>query len=104
MQIYLDEDASRHALVARLRARNVDVLSAIEANTLGDSDEGQLEFAINAGRSIFTFNVADFCRLHSEYAAFGKTHTGIMVCPHQNLGVGALIRKLAFLARKRMKC
>ncbi|MDP6113476.1 MAG: DUF5615 family PIN-like protein [Planctomycetota bacterium] len=101
MHLYLDEDASRHALVAGLRARNVDVSSAIEANTLGEPDEYQLDFAISEGRSIFTFNVADFCRLHSEYTALGKTHPGIIVCPHQNLGVGLLIRKLASLARKK---
>lgn len=101
MRLYLDEDASRHALVAGLRAREVDVLSAIEAGMLGRTDDEQLEFAAREVRSIFTFNVSDFCRLHSEYTGQGKTHAGIVVCPHQNMGVGVLIRKLTSLARNR---
>ena len=41
VRLYLDEDAMRKALVFGLRARNVDVLTAAEANMINRPDEGK---------------------------------------------------------------
>lgn len=56
MRLYLDEDSMRRSLVFGLRARNVDVLMAAEADMIGREDEDHLSAASAAGRSLFTFN------------------------------------------------
>jgi hypothetical protein len=53
------------ALLHGLRARGTDVLSALEAGMISTTDEEQLAFATESERSIFSYNVGDFCRLHS---------------------------------------
>lgn len=42
IRLDFDEDAMRHALVAALQPAGVDVVTALEANRLGDSDDQQL--------------------------------------------------------------
>ncbi|MCP4608598.1 MAG: hypothetical protein GY845_07780 [Planctomycetes bacterium] len=54
--LYIDEDAGEHAVVQGLRARNIDVLTTIEANLLSNDDLSQLAFATSIGRAIYTFN------------------------------------------------
>ena len=76
---YLDEDAMARALVQSLRARSLDVLTVNEARTAGEPDPFQLDFAARQGRTLYTFNVGDFCRLHSEYLDSGRSHGGIVV-------------------------
>jgi len=50
--LYVDEDAGENAVIEGLRARNIDVLTTIEAGRLGSNDPSQLEFASIIGRSI----------------------------------------------------
>ena len=57
VRLYVDEDAGENAVVQGLRARGVDVLTTVEANRCGSTDQDQLVFAIQQGRSIYTFNV-----------------------------------------------
>jgi hypothetical protein len=64
IRLYLDEDSMRRSLVFGLRARNVDVLTAIEADMINRQDEDQLTAAAAAGRALFTYNRADYCALH----------------------------------------
>ena len=45
VRLYLDEDAMRKALVFGLRARNVDVLAAADANMINRQDEDHLVMA-----------------------------------------------------------
>ncbi len=100
LRLYMDEDAGENAVVQGLRARGVDVLTTIEANRCGTSDREQLAFAIEQGRSIYTFNVGDFARLHREHLAQGVDHSGILVLPDQRCSVGEKIRRLAgFISR-----
>ena len=68
---------------------------------LGRGDEEQLAFATSKDRTIYTFNVADFCRLHAEYMAQSKRHAGIIVVPRQRYSVGDQIRGLLELQRAR---
>jgi hypothetical protein len=87
-----------YALVNGLRARGLDVLSALEADMLGATDDEQLALATASERSIFTYNVADFCRLHSAYLSTRNRHAGIIVCNRLTLSLGQQIRKLVGLA------
>ena len=90
--LYVDEDASELAVIRGLRARGVDLLTTLEAGRLGASDSAQLDFATEQNRSIYTFNVNDFSRLHREYLKCGREHEGIIVIPDQRCSVGEKIR------------
>ena len=45
VRLYLDEDAMRRSLVFGLRARNVDLLTAAEADMINRQDEAHLTAA-----------------------------------------------------------
>lgn len=94
IRLYIDEDAMAHALLQGLRARGADVLTAYEAEMTGRDDADQLAFAPSRERTLYTFNVSDFCRLHTEYMEHEKHHAGIIVMPRQRYGVGGQIRAL----------
>jgi hypothetical protein len=64
IRLYLDEDTINRALIAGVRVRSVDVLTAQEASRTGTSDEMQLAFVTSEQRTIFTFNTRDFVQLH----------------------------------------
>jgi hypothetical protein len=95
VRIYIDEDASEHAVIQGLRARGVDVLTTAEAGRLGSSDLEQLAFSTDQHRAIYTFNAGDFARLHRKYLEQGLDHHGIIVIPDQRYSVGEKIRRLA---------
>ncbi len=95
IRLYVDEDASEHAVVQGLRARGVEVLTTAEANRLGSTDSEQLVFAAEQGRAIYTFNVGDFAQLHREYLEQGLGHAGIIVIPDQRHSIGEKIQRLA---------
>ena len=77
--LYLDEDAQRQALVQALRNAGVDVVTTLEANNSARVDEEQLIWAIEQERVIYSFNVGDFCRLHTAYMEQGMEHRGIIL-------------------------
>lgn len=95
VRLYVDEDAGENAVVQGLRARCIDVLTTVEANHCGATDQDQLAFATQQGRSIYTFNVGDFARLHGEHLRQALDHGGIIVLPDQRYSVGEKIRRLA---------
>ena len=99
VRLYVDEDAGENAVVLGFRARGVDVLTTVEAQQGGTTDRNQLEYAIRQKRTVFTFNVSDFARLHREYLSQGIEHHGIVVLPDQRYSVGEKIRRLAGLVR-----
>ena len=94
LSLYLDEDTIARALVAALRARGADVQTVVEAGLLGKDDKVQLEWAAANSRALYTFNVSDFCRLHSECLDHGTEHAGIIVVPRQRYDVKQQIRLL----------
>ena len=53
VRLYLDEDSMRRVLVFGLRARNIDVLTAFEADMINRQDEQQL-MAASSGRALFS--------------------------------------------------
>ena len=92
IRLYLDEDAQRNSLVRALRARQIDVLTANEAELVGASDLEQLTFATTQNRTIFTFNRGDFVQLHTTLLQEGRHHAGIIVA--DQLEIGVVIRRL----------
>ena len=50
-------------------------------------------------RTVFTFNVRDFARLHGEYLAIGRHHAGIIVS--DQLQTGVILRRLLKLLATR---
>ena len=94
VRLYLDEDAMRRALVFGLRARNVDVLTAAEANMINRRDEDHLVMASDSQRALFTFNVGDYCALHQHWMSLQRPHAGIIVAPQQHYTVGEELRRL----------
>jgi hypothetical protein len=95
----VDEDASEQAVVRGLRERGIDVVTTADAGHLGSTDSEQLAHAAEHGRTIYTFNVGDFARLHAQYQARGLSHAGITVVPDQRYSVGEKIRRVARLVR-----
>jgi hypothetical protein len=95
VRLYVDEDAGEHAVVQGFRARGVDVLTTIEAGRLSTTDAEQLAFATQQGRTVYTFNVAHFARLHRDYLTQGIDHAGIIVIPDQRYSIGEKVRRLA---------
>jgi hypothetical protein len=97
IRLYVDEDAMARALVRGLRARGIDVTTVLDAGMSEQDDMAQLEYAIQHGRVLYTFNVGHFCHLHAQYIAQGKSHTGIIVVSRQRYPVGEQIRRLLHL-------
>ena len=93
-RLYFDEDSMNQALVRGLRARGVDVITALDAGMIERSDAMHLDFAAIQGRVLCTANVADFYRLHAEYLAQGKHHGGLILIPQQRYTVGEQVRRL----------
>jgi hypothetical protein len=86
IRLYLDEDTINRALIKALRSRNIDVLTAKEADLIQAPDEHHLEYATSLDRTIFTFNARDFARLHTEYLSTGRHHTGIIISAQLPIG------------------
>jgi hypothetical protein len=80
--------------VEALRKRGIDVLTPLDAGMLQKSDEEQLRFATRQGRALYTFNIGDFCRLHSEWMTAQETHAGIILARQQHQSLGEQMRRL----------
>ena len=91
VRLYLDEDTLSRSLVAALRSRGVDVLTAHEADMRAHPDVVHLELATSLSRAVLTCNVGDFARLHREFLAANRHHDGIIVTAQ--LPVGTLLRR-----------
>jgi predicted nuclease of predicted toxin-antitoxin system len=76
-QLYADENFD-YRVVAELRQRGQDVLTAQEAGQAGQKipDADVLAFAVLQNRAVLTFNRRDFIRIHNS----GQPHCGIIVC------------------------
>ena len=94
IRLYFDEDSLRYALVHALRARGIDVQTALEVEMIERSDEEHLEFAMAQGRVLCSFNVGDFYRLHTNYMAQHKSPPGIILARQQQYAVGEHRRRL----------
>jgi hypothetical protein len=94
IRLYIDEDSMSRGLVRALKARGVDVLTALDAGMTEREDEEHLNYATEQGRVLYTFNVGDFYRLHTTYVAQGKQHPGIILARQQRYSVGEQMRRI----------
>jgi hypothetical protein len=97
IRLYLDEDSMDRALVRALRAREVDVLTAVEAGLIAKPDSQHLSYASDVGRALFTYNVGDFCGLHELLLREGRRHSGIICAQQQSYTIGDTLRRLLHL-------
>lgn len=81
-------------LVQALRARGVDVLTALEAGKIERADSEHLDHATAQGRVLYSFNVGDFYRLHTAFLTEGKSHAGMILARQQGYSVGEMMRRL----------
>ena len=82
------------ALVTALRARGVDVQTALEATLIEHADEDHLACATAQGRVLCSFNVGDFYRLHTRSMAQHQSHADIVLARQQQYSVGEYMRRL----------
>lgn len=101
IRLYFDEDALRHALVESMRKRGVDVVTPLDVGMVQKTDEQQLEYATAQYRCIYSFNMGDFCRIHSEWMAVNRQHAGIIVARQRQYSVGEQMRRLLKLVGNR---
>ncbi|SPF53991.1 conserved hypothetical protein [Candidatus Sulfopaludibacter sp. SbA4] len=94
IKIYIDEDTMDSDLVVALRSRGVTVVTPLDAGLTEKPDEEQLAFATECGCVLYTFNVSDFYRLHTEWAGAGREHAGMILAPQQRFSVGEQLRRL----------
>jgi predicted nuclease of predicted toxin-antitoxin system len=91
IKLYLDEDVPE-AVAISLRLRGYDVSTTREANLKGLKDVDQLEYALFNGRVLITHNIADFIKIHKEFAKKGKKHNGIVLS--KQLPIGQIVKGL----------
>ena len=97
--LYFDEDAQDSDLIQALNLRGVGVIGAWAAGMCERNDEEHLLWAVAESRSLYSFNVRDYCRLHAEFLAQGKSHAGIILAKQQHYSVGEQMRRLLKLAQ-----
>ena len=91
----------RRTLVRALRARGVDVITALDAGLIERSDEVHLEYATAQGRVVYSSNVSDFHRLHTAFLAQRRSHAGIILARQQRYSTGEKTRRLLKLIASR---
>lgn len=94
LRLYFDEDSMHRGLTRALRARGVEVLTAVDAGMIEHEDREHLDYATEQGYTLCTFNVGDFYRLHSDYLVRGQHHAGIIFMQQQRFSVGEQMRRL----------
>lgn len=94
----MDHDASRIAVIDGLTRRGMDVLTTRSAGNTRLADDGQLQFAFENGRVMYSANRHDFARLHSLWMKAGREHAGIIVRARQLIDPAEEIRALLGIA------
>ncbi len=62
------------------------------------TDEEQLVWATEQQRVIYSFNIGDFCRLHSDFMPQERVHAGIILARQQQYSIGQQVRGLLKIA------
>jgi hypothetical protein len=89
-RLYFDEDSVSRALIRALVARAMEVTNAIDTGHAGSPDRVQLEHATTSGRLLFTYNVADFFALHTQFRLEGRPHAGLILDSGATLPTGGI--------------
>ena len=96
VRLYCDEDVSA-GIVANLRQRGFDILSARDTDRLHLDDDAQLAFAVAEQRALLTHNRYDFEQQHTRYLAEGRQHCGIILAMRRPSDSAVVVRLLALL-------
>lgn len=104
IKLYLDEDVPE-AVAMSLRLRGYEVLTVKETGKKGLTDIEQLKYASSQNRVIFTHNIADFNKIHSDFIKKGLDHSGIILSKQLPIGVivKALLKLFANLNYEKVK-
>jgi len=94
IRLYLDEDTMDSILLHSLRMRGADITTAFEENMIKCTDNEHLEYAAAQGRVLYSFNVAHYHLLYTEYFEKDKHHGGIILAQQQRYSVGEQMRRL----------
>lgn len=94
IKLYLDEDTMDLDLIHALRIRGVDLATALEQGMVRRDDADHLQLATSQGRVLYSFNVSDYQRLHTEYLTDAKHHAGIILAQQQRYKIGEQMRRL----------
>ena len=94
IRFYFDEDSMDRALVRALRGRDVDIITALNADMIEQPDEKHLSFATAQQRVLYSSNIGDFCRLHNIWLTQNRSHTGMVLSLQQHYSVGERMRCL----------
>jgi hypothetical protein len=84
MNLYLDDDSAKGALVARLRKAGHQVVTPADASLAGASDQRHLLYAVEHDCVFLTRNHDDFEELHRLVQATKGRHTGILAVRFDN--------------------
>jgi hypothetical protein len=90
----MDEDVMDKKLIATLRSKGVDILTAFEAKMIDQDDDKHLDYATAHNRVLVSFNVGDFQNLHKQYLNMGKSHAGIILSAQQKYSIGEYARRM----------
>ncbi|BBD59078.1 hypothetical protein NIES2109_18570 [Nostoc sp. HK-01] len=92
IRLYMDEDSTSRSLVLALQNRGVEVITSLSVDRLGYSDEEQLTWATEQCLVLYSSNIRDFYRLHSDFLSKEKSHAGMILVQQQRYSVGELMR------------
>jgi hypothetical protein len=102
VRLLLDAHVSARRIATALREQH-DVRAADEERELdGWDDERLLELATQEDRTMVTFNVADFARITTEWAAASRSHAGCLLIvgiDHAEFGLILRVIEHAFSTR-----
>ncbi len=76
------------------------MITVLDAGLVEKPDEEQLAFATDRGCVLYTFNVSDFYRLHTQWLAAGREHAGMILAQQQRFSVGEQLRRILRLRAK----
>jgi hypothetical protein len=93
----MDENAMDAEVIAGLRARGVDILTAVEAGMLKRNDEDQLAFASARSRALYSFNIGHFFQLYIQWSTTGRNHAGVILARQKRYSPREQIRRLSRL-------
>jgi len=91
LKLFLDEDVPE-AIATALKLRGYDVTTVTEVGRKGITDIDQLKYASSEKRVLFSFNIADFYKIHSDFLKNGLNHSGIILS--KQLPIGIIIKAL----------
>lgn len=94
ISFYLDEDSVEKSLITAFRNAGLNIVTVADVGRQSYPDEEQLTWATEKGRVIYSYNRRDFCRLHSEFIAAERNHTGIVLLQQQRYSVGRQLQGL----------